>query len=238
MANARGILGGSVIGAPQRHHRVLSDVTARLFNISEYQFGARRSPGPELSSRLYTCTVYWNFPPFGAQGEFSRAINRIRQIALNSNSPKLPFGMILIGGPRIRLRLQINPQKSNVKCQPVTCQEWYRIPVLVERRRAAPDCSRYPQGTGTVYSCSAWAQSPRRFAWWRPPRAMRRRELRACPLACGSCELDVCASSPRLNGGTCAQGRESATCKTSDRSRGSRRATGRPCGRCGARVLR
>ena len=38
----------------------------------------------------------------------------------------------------------------------------------------------------------------------------------ACPLACGACEPDVCASSPCLNGGTCTQGRDSATCKTSD----------------------
>ena len=56
----------------------------------------------------------------------------------------------------------------------------------------------------------------RRFAcrWRPPPRDETARA--ACPLACGSCELDVCASSPCLNGGTCAQGRESATCKTSD----------------------
>eukprot|EP01043_Picozoa_sp_COSAG02_P022899 COSAG02_NODE_1206_length_13888_cov_15.018130_5_plen_118_part_00 len=82
-------------GAPQRHHRVLSDVTARLFNISSGPVGL---PAPNSAP---DCTVYWNFPPFGAQGEFSRAINRIRQIALNSNSLKLPFGMILIGGPRV-----------------------------------------------------------------------------------------------------------------------------------------
>ncbi len=50
------------------------------------------------------CTVYWNFLPLGAEGEFSRAINRIRQMALYSNSPKWPFGLILrilIGGLRI-----------------------------------------------------------------------------------------------------------------------------------------
>ena len=38
----------------------------------------------------------------------------------------------------------------------------------------------------------------------------------ACPLACGACEPDVCASSPCLNGGTCTQGPDSAKCKTSD----------------------
>ena len=38
----------------------------------------------------------------------------------------------------------------------------------------------------------------------------------ACPLACGACEPDVCASSPCLNGGICTQGRDSATCTTSD----------------------
>ena len=82
-------------GPPQRHHRVLSDVTACLFNISSGPVGL---PAPNSAPDW---TVYWNFPPFGAWGEFSRAINRIRQMALNSNSPKWPSGLILIGGPRI-----------------------------------------------------------------------------------------------------------------------------------------
>ena len=43
----------------------------------------------------------------------------------------------------------------------------------------------------------------------------RRREW-ACPLACGACEPDLCASSPCMNGGTCTQRADSATCTPSD----------------------
>ena len=38
----------------------------------------------------------------------------------------------------------------------------------------------------------------------------------ACPLACGACEPDLCASSPCMNGGTCTQRADSATCTPSD----------------------
>jgi hypothetical protein len=66
-------------------------------------------------------------------------------------------------------------------------------------------CLAYAQGSGTKHDRCASLVAPTDEA----ARA-------ACPLACGACEPDVCASSPCLNGGTCTQGRDSATCKTSD----------------------
>ena len=66
-------------------------------------------------------------------------------------------------------------------------------------------CLAYAQGSGTKHDRCASLVAPTDEV----ARA-------ACPLACGACEPDVCASSPCLNGGTCTQGRESATCKTSD----------------------
>ena len=66
-------------------------------------------------------------------------------------------------------------------------------------------CSAYAQGSGTKHSRCASLLEPTDEA----ARA-------ACPLACGACEPDVCASSPCLNGGSCTQGGDSATCETSD----------------------
>ena len=66
-------------------------------------------------------------------------------------------------------------------------------------------CLAYAQGSGTKHDrCTSLVAPTDEVA-----RA-------ACPLACGACEPDVCASSPCLNGGTCTHGRDSATCKTSD----------------------
>ena len=66
-------------------------------------------------------------------------------------------------------------------------------------------CLAYAQGSGTKHDRCASLVAP-------TDQAARA----ACPLACGACEPDVCASSPRLNGGTCTHGRDIATCKTSD----------------------
>ena len=66
-------------------------------------------------------------------------------------------------------------------------------------------CLAYAQGSGTKHDRCASLVAPTDEV----ARA-------ACPLACGACEPDVCASSPCLNGGTCTQGRDSSTCKTSD----------------------
>ena len=79
-------------GAPQRHHRCPSHL-----------YGETQAPGCKTPTGTFSGggLGYRNFLPFGAQGEFSEPIIKIRQIALNSNSPKWPFGMILISGPRI-----------------------------------------------------------------------------------------------------------------------------------------
>ena len=66
-------------------------------------------------------------------------------------------------------------------------------------------CLAYAQGSGTKHDRCASLVAPTEEV----TRA-------ACPLACGACEPDVCASSPCLNGGTCTHGRDIATCKTSD----------------------
>ena len=85
-------------GAPQRHHRCPSHL-----------YGETQAPGCKTSTGTFSGggLGYRNFLPFGAQGEFSEPIIKIRQIALNSNSPKWPFGMILISGPRIGRRRKL-----------------------------------------------------------------------------------------------------------------------------------
>ena len=79
-------------GAPQRHHRCPSHL-----------YGETQAPGCKTSTGTFSGggLGYRNFLPFGAQGEFSEPIIKIRQIALNSNSPKWPFGMILIRRSRV-----------------------------------------------------------------------------------------------------------------------------------------
>eukprot|EP01043_Picozoa_sp_COSAG02_P011290 COSAG02_NODE_414_length_22826_cov_9.001364_8_plen_441_part_00 len=66
-------------------------------------------------------------------------------------------------------------------------------------------CSAYAQGPGAKHSrCASLLEFSGEVA------------RSACPLACGACEPGLCASSPCLNGGTCAEGADGATCKTSD----------------------
>jgi len=87
-------------GAPQRHHRCPSHL-----------YGETQAPGCKTPTGTFSGggLGYRNFLPFGAQGEFSEPIIKIRQIALNSNSPKWPFGMILISGPRIERCIEVWP---------------------------------------------------------------------------------------------------------------------------------
>ena len=87
--------------APQRHHRCPSHL-----------YGETQAPGCKTSTGTFSGggLGYRNFLPFGAQGEFSEPIIKIRQIALNSNSPKWPFGMILIRRSRVeRVHQSIRP---------------------------------------------------------------------------------------------------------------------------------
>lgn len=66
-------------------------------------------------------------------------------------------------------------------------------------------CSAYAQGSGPKHStCASLLAHTDEVA------------RDACPLACGACEPEVCATSPCLNGGTCAHGGDSGTCHASD----------------------
>lgn len=64
--------------------------------------------------------------------------------------------------------------------------------------------------------CSEYAQGPKHSLCASMLEPSNEAARSACPVACGACEPDICASSPCLNGGTCTQGGDSATCTMSD----------------------
>ena len=71
---------------------------------------------------VYVLVPYWNFLQCGAQGEFSRPIIRIRQMTLNSNSPKWPFGMILIRRSRVERCNSYRLNRCSYRILPTTVQ--------------------------------------------------------------------------------------------------------------------
>ena len=168
-------------GAPQRHHRCPSHL-----------YGETQAPGCKTSTGTFSGggLGYRNFSPFGAQGEFSEPIIKIRQIALNSNSPKWPFGMILIRRSRVERNgtridrwqsiasWQRTEKDSNTKQQKKNRKECIAVLSLHIRRRRGPCITLSVTSRAAAVGAAAAAPS----AQWR---------ARAVTLRTGSLHLSL-----------------------------------------------